>query len=90
MAKTRICETDGQLYVRCTACNQYVIEGEFGGHQNSCRTRPATHPIKELEILLNAGVEFLDSGEDNGTDNACDCISGRVLSQQSLSASRPD
>lgn len=33
-----------------------------------------THPLKELEILLNAGVYHLDSQEDGGTDNACDCL----------------
>ena len=34
----------------------------------------ATHPLKELEIVLNAGVFHLDSGEEGGTDNACDCL----------------
>ena len=33
-----------------------------------------THPLKELEVVLNAGVFHLDSGEDGGTDNACDCL----------------
>jgi hypothetical protein len=30
--------------------------------------------LKELEILLNAGVYFLDSQEDGGIDKACDCL----------------
>lgn len=34
----------------------------------------STHPLKELEIVLNTGVHHLDSGEDNGTDNACECL----------------
>lgn len=34
----------------------------------------ATHPLKELEIVLHAGVHHLDSGEDGGTDNACECL----------------
>jgi hypothetical protein len=34
----------------------------------------ATHPLKELEIVLNAGVFHLDSGVDGGTDNACECL----------------
>ena len=33
-----------------------------------------THPLKELEVVLNAGVFHLDSREDCGTDNACDCL----------------
>lgn len=33
-----------------------------------------THPLKELEIVLNAGLHHLDSGEDGGTDNACECL----------------
>lgn len=33
-----------------------------------------THPLKELEIVLGAGVYHLDSGEDGGTDTACDCL----------------
>lgn len=34
----------------------------------------ATHPLKELEILLSAGVGYLDSQEDGGTDSACCCL----------------
>lgn len=34
----------------------------------------ATHPLKELEVVLNAGVFHLDSGEDTGTDDACECL----------------
>ena len=34
----------------------------------------ATHPLKELEVVLNAGVYHLDSGEDSGTDSACECL----------------
>jgi hypothetical protein len=37
-------------------------------------THRTTHPLKELEILLNAGVYHLDSQVDGGTDNACDCL----------------
>jgi hypothetical protein len=66
------CETDGQHYVCCGCCGAYVIEGEFGAHRHSCTGR--THPLKELEIVLNAGLYHLDSGEDGGTDNACDCL----------------
>lgn len=33
-----------------------------------------THPLKELEIVLNAGVYHLDSMEDGGTDQACECL----------------
>ena len=33
-----------------------------------------THPLKELEILLNAGVSHLDNLVDGGTDDACDCL----------------
>ena len=33
-----------------------------------------THPLKELEIVLNAGVFYLDSGGDGGTDDACDLL----------------
>ncbi len=33
----------------------------------------ATHPLKELEILLSSGVGFLDS-QDGGADAACCCL----------------
>lgn len=45
-----------------------------GRHTGARSAKSPTHPLKELEIVLNAGVYHLDSGEDGGTDNACDCL----------------
>lgn len=33
-----------------------------------------THPLKELEVVLGAGVYHMDSGEDGGTDEALECL----------------
>ncbi len=44
------------------------------GNGTGAFTGSPTHPLKELEIVLNAGVYHLDSLEDGGTDNACDCL----------------
>ncbi len=40
MSRVCNCETDGQHYVRCTCCDEYVIEGEFEAHRHSCPGQP--------------------------------------------------
>jgi hypothetical protein len=65
---------DAVMYLCCQACGGFVVEGEALAHERSCRDRRATHPLKELEIVLNAGVYHLDSQEDGGTDDACECL----------------
>jgi hypothetical protein len=41
MSRACNCQTDGQHYVRCTCCDEYVIEGEFEAHRHSCPGRPS-------------------------------------------------
>jgi hypothetical protein len=65
---------DGVMYLCCQACGSFVVEGEAQAHEQGCRRRQATHPLKELEIVLCAGVYHLDSGVDGGTDDACECL----------------
>lgn len=33
-----------------------------------------THPLKELEIVLNAGVFYLDSGGEGGMEDASELL----------------